>query len=193
MNRCKTPLRYPGGKSKAIKKLFANFPPLMTYGEYREPFLGGGSVAIAVTKANPHLKVWVNDLYWPLYNFWVQLRDNGLQLHDTLWEFKLEYDTPDRAVKLFNLCKDKLNSDTDDFTKAVSFWVVNKCSFSGLTESSSFSKMASDGNFTLRGIGDLLYYSNLIKDWKITNDSYETLLNADAGTFIYLDPPFWSM
>ena len=69
MNRCKTPLRYPGGKSKATKKLFEHFPPLMQFEEYREPFLGGGSVAIAVTKAHPDMRIWVNDLYWPLYNF----------------------------------------------------------------------------------------------------------------------------
>ena len=52
--------------------------------------------------------------------------------------------------------------------KAVAFYVVNKCSFSGLTESSSFSKMASDSNFSIKGIENLKYYSRLIKNWKIT-------------------------
>ena len=46
----KTPLRYPGGKSRAVVKLFQFFPDLSTYREYREPFIGGGSVAIEVTK-----------------------------------------------------------------------------------------------------------------------------------------------
>ena len=43
MNTLKTPLRYPGGKSRAVEKIYSRFP----YGikEYREPFLGGGSVA----------------------------------------------------------------------------------------------------------------------------------------------------
>ena len=47
----KTPLRYPGGKSKAIKTLSQWYPKVIT--EYREPFIGGGSIAIDVTKENP--------------------------------------------------------------------------------------------------------------------------------------------
>ena len=43
-------------------------------------------------------------------------------------------------------------------------YIVNKCSFSGLTESSSFSSQASRSNFSLRGIeklpGCLLYTSD---------------------------------
>ena len=35
----KTPLRYPGGKSKAIKTLSQWYPK--TISEYREPFIGG--------------------------------------------------------------------------------------------------------------------------------------------------------
>lgn len=36
----KSPLRYPGGKSKAIKFIA---PLIPKFKEYREPFLGGGS------------------------------------------------------------------------------------------------------------------------------------------------------
>ena len=45
------------------------FPDLRNYNEYREPFLGGGKVALHVTKKYPDIKVWVNDLYEPLVNF----------------------------------------------------------------------------------------------------------------------------
>ena len=44
----KTPLRYPGGKSRAVPKLCQWLPAEIT--EYREPFLGGGSMAIEMTK-----------------------------------------------------------------------------------------------------------------------------------------------
>ena len=54
----KTPLRYPGGKSRALSKLFQFIPNLSDYTEYREPFLGGGSVAIEVSTRYPHLKIW---------------------------------------------------------------------------------------------------------------------------------------
>ena len=45
MKSLKTPLRYPGGKSRALSKLFQYIPDLKGYKEFREPFLGGGSVA----------------------------------------------------------------------------------------------------------------------------------------------------
>ena len=51
----KTPLRYPGGKSRATVKLAQFFPNMDKYKEFREPFLGGGSVALYVTKMFPHL------------------------------------------------------------------------------------------------------------------------------------------
>jgi len=64
------------------------------------------------------------------------------------------------------------------------------CCFSGLTESSSFSKQASDSNFSLAGIERLREYQKLIGNWKITNLSYEKLLTDDRSIFIYLDPPY---
>ena len=45
MKSLKTPLRYPGGKSRACTKMDPYFPDLSNYAEFREPFLGGGSVA----------------------------------------------------------------------------------------------------------------------------------------------------
>ena len=73
----KTPLRYPGGKSRACVKMDQFLPDLNEYKEFREPFLGGGSVALHITKKYPHLNIWVNDLYEPLFNFWCQLQDYG--------------------------------------------------------------------------------------------------------------------
>ena len=42
MKSLKTPLRYPGGKSRACEKMGPYFPDLRDYDEFREPFLGGG-------------------------------------------------------------------------------------------------------------------------------------------------------
>ena len=74
--------------------------------------------------------------------------------------------------------------------RAAAFYVVNKCSFSGLTESSSFSQQASVSNFSMRGIEKLPEYGKLIKDWKITNVRYQKLLTDDRSIFTYLDPPY---
>ena len=191
MKSYKTPLRYPGGKSRACQKMDVYFPDLREYKEYHEPFLGGGSVAIHVTKKYPHLDIWVNDLYEPLYNFWRVLQDSGAELAERIGELKSKHPEPGSAKELFLKSKETVNDyNESDTSRAVAFYIVNKCSFSGLTESSSFSKQASVSNFSVRGIEKLPGYSKLIKDWKITNLSYEQLLTDNKESFTYLDPPY---
>ena len=191
MKGLKTPLRYPGGKSRAINKISPLFPK--TFKEYREPFLGGGSMALYVTQTRPDVEVWVNDFYEPLVTFWQQLQDHGNEIKDRLLELKKKHPDPDSAKVLFLQSKEYLTykpRQCDAKARAVSFYIVNKCSFSGLSESSSFSRQASDSNFSMRGIENLPYYSMIIKDWKITNLSYEQLLTDDKKSFTYLDPPY---
>ena len=199
MKSLKTPLRYPGGKSRALSKLFQYIPDLKNYKEFREPFLGGGSVALEVTKRYPRLDIWVNDLYEPLYNFWRELQEHGNEITDILIQLKQRHCDHTSAKQLFLEAKDYLSGSqttvqfppySENIWRAVSFYVVNKCSFSGLTESSSFSKQASDQNFSLAGIERLRDYQKLIGNWKITNLSYEQLLSDCKQTFTYLDPPY---
>ena len=185
MKSLKTPLRYPGGKSRVAKMLVDQMPDSFT--EYREPFLGGGSVAIHITKKYPDLKIWVNDLYEPLVNFWQQLQMFGREMRDELLQLKYRHIDPTSAKNLFLDAKAYLARPLDDsesFHRAVSFYIVNKCSFSGLTESSSFSAQASDNNFSLRGIDKLPGYSEIIKNWRITNYSYDYVLNQQGNAFV---------
>jgi DNA adenine methylase len=167
------------------------FPDLRNYDEFREPFIGGGSVAIHITKKYPNLDIWVNDLYEPLVNFWQQLQMFGIDLKDKLTELKSKNNTPDLARELFLKSKEHINDkDLSNLDRAVAFYIVNKCSFSGLTESSSFSAQASNANFSLRGIEKLSEYSKLIENWRITNYSYDYLMDGNKGAFMYLDPPY---
>ena len=193
MKSLKTPLRYPGGKSRACTKMDPYFPDLRDYVEFREPFLGGGSVALHVTKKYPHLKITVNDLYEPLMNFWVQLQQFGEELTDKIRQYKSTHPEPDSARELFNNSKESINDrGLDVIERAAAFYIVNKCSFSGLTESSSFSAQASNNNFSMRGIEKLPGYSSLISHWHINQYSYEYLMTHDMhdGIFMYLDPPY---
>lgn len=208
----KTPLRYPGGKSRAINRLKVDLPK--SFEEFREPFLGGGSMAIHITQNRPETKVWVNDAYFNLYNFWLQLRDNGDKLHEELLKIKqpiqyvskhlrkekipkIDWDPKilhmiDEHRQLFNHAKMNISTgSTDALTKAVYFFILNKCSFSGLGESSSFSEQASEQNFSMTGINKLPEYSKIIKDWKITNLDYADVMNASGkDCFVFLDPPY---
>ena len=185
----KTMLRYPGGKSKALKTLAPWFPS--DFKEFREPFLGGGSISLMISQNYPKVPIWVNDKYFYLYNFWVQLRDNGQALSERLRAIKEEVNGDDDAHKdLFNRYQSEVET-LEPFEQAVAFFIMNKCSYSGLTENSTFSVQASRSNFSLVGIDKLPQYSYIIKNWKITNIDYAEVMNAPGEeVFVFLDPPY---
>lgn len=184
----KTPLRYPGGKSRAMKFLGDHFPRDIK--QYNEPFIGGGSVAVWFAQANPNANIWINDLYGNLYNFWVQLRDNHTGLQEQIKDIKdTVTDQKEIGKETFNRIREDINTEGSDEKRAAYFYALNKMSFSGLTENrSSFSHSSQVQNFSYLGIEKLAWYSNLIQKWKITNLDYTELMNDDACVF--LDPPY---
>ena len=146
---------------------------------------------LLITQNLPEVPVWVNDKYFYLYNFWKQLRDNGEKLSYELYKIKSSINGDDEAHKnLFNSSLE-LISEVDDFKKAILFFILNKCSYSGLTENSTFSVQASRSNFSLVGIEKLIEYSRIIQNWKITNLDYsEVLSEPGKDVFVFLDPPY---
>lgn len=193
----KTPLRYPGGKSRALKFLFDHLPTDFIE-EYREPFLGGGSVAIEFSKRYPNKTVWVNDAYYNLYNFWINLQQRNNDLHALILHMKNrasqgsdQKEVDENHRKLFNEAKSEIEGTTDFLRRAAYFYVLNKCSFSGLGESSGFSVQASQSNFSYSNIDKLLLYKDIIKNWIITNLDYKHLcVNVKKDVLIFLDPPY---
>lgn len=81
----KSPLRYPGGKSRAVKTIAKIIPD---FDEFREPFLGGGSVFIYLKQKYSHKKYWINDIYNNLYLFWkhTQIDIDGLINQINYWK-----------------------------------------------------------------------------------------------------------
>src|SRR5438045_6326496 len=68
MRTITSPLRYPGGKTKALRQIIPYLPA--RFASYREPFVGGGSLFIHLKQQQPQLDVWINDLNHDLYCFW---------------------------------------------------------------------------------------------------------------------------
>lgn len=188
--KMKTPLRYPGGKSRAMKFLSEHFPQDIQ--SYVEPFLGGGSVALWVTQQYPHATIHVNDAYHPLYCFWQQLQHQGKEMADRLEDLKrsTEHSQDDQKELYYNAQKIMHDDLLDPFAIACSFYIANKCSFSGLA-TSSFSQQAYHGNFTINSIRKLPDYQMLIAGWMISNLDYSYfMVDASIADFIFLDPPY---
>ena len=190
--RLKTPLRYAGGKSKAIYKLEKHLPNMNNITEFHDCFLGGGSLPIYISKIYPNLKIRVNDIYKPLYNFWIHLRDNGIELSDKLLGIKNEHNNPELARELFKKSQKLLNDNKYDLEHAIAFYITNKCGFSGLV-SSSFSSQASVSNFGVSGINNLKIYHKIIQGWEIYNLDYKEFIETysnNYSTLLYMDPPY---
>ena len=187
-----TPIRYPGGKSKAVKKLYPMLPKLDEYEEWREPFLGGGSMSIEITKRFPDMKIWVNDLYPALYTFWTSVQSDGKEMSEKLLKMKSECYTSEESKTMLGEQKEIINDKTSSkFDKAVAWYFANRNSFSGLTETGTYSDQANKMTFTINIISKLPHYQKLIRNWKITNGSYDVLLkDNNSKTFVYLDPPY---
>ena len=184
----KTPLRYPGGKSRSADLLLQYVPK---FAEYREPFVGGGSLFLALKEIYPKRKYWINDLYKELYYFyrWCKLKPddviNGIK------QLKESYSTDGK--KMFTELKELINSKkVTQKTKAAMFFVLNRISFSGTTMSGGFSQSAFEKRFTDSSIGRLDGFCKLLKkNTRITNFDYEKVVKKDGkNVFIYLDPPY---
>ena len=79
MVKNKSPLRYPGGKTRACKKLDKilcnNNINIKTCSTIVSPFFGGGSFEFYLqNKYNKQIEA--NDKFTPLYNFWNQVKTN---------------------------------------------------------------------------------------------------------------------
>jgi DNA adenine methylase len=192
----KTPLRYPGGKSRAVKFLFSQENmPAREIKEYRECFLGGGSCAIYFSMANPSIPVWVNDKYYNLFCFWTSLQKDGKKLAEKLHQVKTELDSAEDSLQAhldyYHVMREGLNTAEDPFEIAWQFYVMNRCSFSGLGETTgSFSKDACRDLFTYNLIAKLPKFAHVTRNWRITNEDYSALLEGSEDTFIFADPPY---
>ena len=191
MEKIKTALRYPGGKSRALNQIIPIFPK--DFKEYREPFIGGGSVFINTIQKeeNKNKKYWINDLNYDLYCFWNQVKKNNNEL---VQELQTKKRKTKNGKDLYYRLKEKPEEE-DEFHRAIRFFILNRITFSGLAECGGYSNESFEKRFTDSAILRLEPLSNLLKNVKITNLDYEKVLTekCNAGVFIFLDPPYFNV
>lgn len=185
-----TPLRFPGGKSKYIKRYIEPKLPEFS-GNYYEPFLGGGSVALAMTQLFPKKRIIVNDLNCNLYIFWMMLQSEPSKLIKELKNIRRKYDPADskKGKDLFLKMREQLQNSEDYFNVAVAYYILNKIGFSGLEGSYSKSNYAKA--FNEKNIDRLKEISNLIFNFEIFNKDYKEIsMYSKKHDFIFFDPPY---
>jgi DNA adenine methylase len=181
-----SPLRYPGGKTRAchiLETFMLKHFDMTKFDTLLSPFFGGGSFEFYIQN-NYNLFLCVNDKFTPLYNFWKQVQSNKHILCSELRKITSVSKTD------FLLFREKIN-EGDLIQQALKYFIINRCSFSGATFSGGFSSEASTKRFTLNSI-QKIEELNLNKV-ELYNDDFPEFLEKHTKdkTLLFLDPPYY--
>jgi DNA adenine methylase len=180
-----SPLRFPGGKTRAISILYhhllENYPDRKTL---LSPFFGGGSFELFLTSKG--YTVFGNDLFAPLYHFWKTTQDNRTALIDSVRRLMPV------SKENFHTLRSTIMEEPDILKTATSFFIINRTSYSGATLSGGFSPSAAQTRLTessLKRLSDCstdsVIFSNT--DCNVFLDNHP----ESASTVIYADPPYY--
>lgn len=182
----KSPLRYPGGKTRACK-ILDDIVADRGFDTTRvvSPFFGGGSFEFHMHERHGS-KLVVNDKFTPLYTFWSQCKENKSKL---CGELKKLLDTVTKET--FHSFRKKILEETDALARAVYFFVINRCSFSGATLSGGFSEESSKKRFTSTSVDKVEKLD--LSDVDLHNEDFADFLETHGvgDGFIFADPPYY--
>lgn len=187
----RSPLKYPGAKGRHINQIA---PLIPEFNEYREPFLGGASIYLYVRqKYGGSRKYWINDLYYPLYNFWKQTQQNIDDMIDDILKWKKNCINGHQLQQLLKINGYKF----DDIEKGAAYFLWNSVSYAGLPrgcDENGFKKLTEERINSLRDL------SNILRRTHITNLDYSKLIETppsdgvdENDVFIMEDPPYFDI
>ena len=207
----KTPLRYPGGKSRAVKYILPHIPEDVE--RVCSPFFGGGSVELAIAARGTEVRGYdkMKQLVW----FWQALCGDNNKLADEVQNLQEQYwieekanDVPKSVRNLwiaekgveklvegcskkdFGAFREQLKDSSFMFSyeKAAKYYAINRASFSGATFSGGWAKRASYARFTESSIQRLRDFK--AKNFRVDYADFEDAMNYHPKAFLYLDPPY---
>lgn len=171
----RSPLRYPGGKNRAVKSILSFIPENET--KLCSPFLGGGSIELA---CSTKMQVTGFDIFSPLIDFWKSLLNNKENLIKCVRKYY-----PLSKPKFYNLQKIFLNLE-NPLERGAAFFVLNRSSFSGTTLSGGMSP--GHPRFTESSIERLENFQ--ANNFKPECADYRDVIPQFDDSFLYLDPPY---
>jgi DNA adenine methylase len=172
----RSPLRYPGGKTRGVEFITRFFPRNLD--KLLSPFFGGGSIELAT--AAKGTKVYGYDIFTPLVEFWQCLIKQPNELANEVSKYlPLEKEKFYELQRFQTFFKKKLE-------RAAVYYVLNRSSFSGATLSGGMSP--EHPRFTLTSIERLRNFYNT--NIEVNKADYKTSLAKHPFTFAYLDPPY---
>jgi DNA adenine methylase len=188
----KTPLRYPGGKSRAVKHILPHIPEDVE--RLCSPFFGGGSLELAIADRGTEVRGYdkMKQLVW----FWQALCADNNKLADEVNSLREQYTTrSDETVtgcakKSFHQYREDLKTESFMFSyeRAAKYYAINRASFSGATFSGGWSELASYVRFTDSSVQRLRDFE--AKNFRVDYADFEDAIGYHSKAFLYLDPPY---
>ena len=185
----KSPLRYPGGKTRACKiidDVISNTFYMNDKTRVISPFFGGGSVEFYLQNKYG-FDIVANDKFRPLYNFWDICKNKKHKL--TQYLYQIHSNKVSKSV--FQKYREEILGERDDIQIACKYFVINRCSFSGATLSGGFSSLASEKRFTESSIQRV---ENLdLNKFYIYNEDFSKFIleyKDSPNSIMFLDPPY---
>lgn len=179
--RVKTPFRYPGGKYYALKYLLP-FINQIPHDEYREPFVGGGSVFFGKAKACTN---WINDIDKDLVNTY-QIIQDPVQHKKLIALLENEVATPERHTEV------KESEPKTKMEGAFKYFYLNRTSYSGIMKKPAWGYRTDKSSPPQNWGAMILAAHQKLRGVKITSIDFEEILLAPSPlrTLFYLDPPY---
>jgi len=180
-----TVLRYPGGKTRAVKTLINYIPSNVN--TIISPFFGGGSFELALASQR-NCRIIANDKFEPLYNFWITLKNNRDELVIEVRKLM------PLTKEMFYECRKNVTDTTiNSIKRAAYYFALNRSSFSGSTLSGGFSAESAIARFTDSSVERLLKIQlDNVEFYNMDCNEFLTQFGMDVSPnrFIYLDPPY---
>lgn len=187
-----SPLRYPGGKTRACRILddiINQYFNISNIKEVISPFFGGGSFEFYLNKKYK-LTVKGNDKFKPLIEFWNCCKTTTLK-KELCEKLSLYLDNVDKEK--FIEFRSKVMNEENILLQAYMYFIINRCSFSGSTLSGGFSLEASKKRFTTSSIKKIKDLD--LEDFTFTNLDFEEFINRyyeqSNDKLLFLDPPYY--
>ncbi len=187
----RSPLRYPGGKQKAIEAIGRHLPRHVA--EYREAMVGGGSVFFHARSMGLAESYWLNDKFEELSSFYLTVQDEKKcrRLMRDLKNLLQSFKTAEQAKAFFLEARQR--EEKDAYKQALLFFFFNRVTFSGTTRAGGFSRSAAESRFTLSSIERLEPMPLALENVRITCLDFESLIKEPGDdVFIFLDPPYYT-
>jgi DNA adenine methylase len=189
-------LRSPGGKSKpaAQRAVFGKIPPLV--GEYREPFVGGGSLALRIDEYCKPSRVQINDIDANLIAVWMAAQQRPREFVEMCLEHHPykdnERETEAKNRKIRELYRRALYDETMD--PALRYFICNRVGWNGRVNFAMPSRIGclNPRGWNVRAIRRIEKAAPYVREWEITCGDYnDVLLVPGENVWCVNDAPYF--